>query len=207
MNQAQPEVPSEGTIDTVLRFLDKPWKAIALIALAVAGVVTFALYEHRAELAEAILEGYTKPRLEKDRFTPKFASELLARTRSDLVVLTQITLSNNLAQNVDGIKRDDPGWKPDTNPRPLFYADRDPQALIALIEGRVVCRDISAQDGEEDRALAALNMRRRCSVAVPPVLDALVGGLFVAWRQPLPREAEEGVGRVLYQAASSLATW
>src|SRR5262249_8442764 len=89
MRQPQPEVPPGGTIDTVLRFLDKPWKAIALIALAAAGVVTFALYEHRAELAEAILEGYTKPRLEKDGFTPKFASELLARTRSDLVVLTQ----------------------------------------------------------------------------------------------------------------------
>jgi hypothetical protein len=52
-----------------------------------------------------------------------------------------------------------------------------------------------------------LGIRRRCLVAVPPVLDALVGMLVVGWRTPLGPEAEGGAQRLIYQAASRLASW
>jgi hypothetical protein len=31
--------------------------------------------------------------------------------------------------------------------------------------------------------------------------------LTIAWREPLPAEAEAGASRLLYQAATRLATW
>jgi hypothetical protein len=71
----------------------------------------------------------------------------------------------------------------------------------------VACRDINARDGVEDQELGALGLKRRCYVAVPPVLDALVGGLLIAWREPVSAEAEAGASRLLYQAASQLASW
>jgi hypothetical protein len=199
---------SLGIVDKILAFVDRPWKIMAVVALAAAGVIGVTLWEHRGELAEGVLEGWVKPRLEPERFTSKLGIELMQQTRADLVVLVRIDLHNNLATNVEGFRRDDPAWKPPVNPRPVFYSVRDPLELIAMIEGQTVCRDMDALDGsEETRALAALGMRRRCVVAVPPVLDALVGALTIAWRAPLGAEAESGAQRLLYVAASRLASW
>jgi hypothetical protein len=202
-----PPLPSLTLVDRIIGYVDKPWKILAVIVLAGAAVVGWTLWERRAEIAEAVLEGWVKPRLEAERFTGKFGNELLQQTRADLTVLARITLHENLIQDIDGYKRDEPAWRPPPNPRPVFYAERDPQLLVGLMEGKPICRDIIGNDGEEERLLAGLGMKRRCYVAVPPVLDALVGGLMVAWREPLGLEAESGAMRVLYQAATKLASW
>jgi hypothetical protein len=122
-------------------------------------------------------------------------------------VLAEIDARADLIKNVDGVRRGDPGWEPAKNPRPLFGALRDPVAVLELIEGKVTCRDIAPQDGIEDQELARQGLKRRCYVAVPPVLDALVGGLEIAWAAPLSAEREAGASRLLYQAAGQLATW
>jgi hypothetical protein len=79
--------------------------------------------------------------------------------------------------------------------------------LINLIEGQPICRDIVANDGDEQQMLARLSMKRRCYVAVPPLLGTLVGGLTLAYRQPLGTEAETGATQLVYQAATRIATW
>jgi hypothetical protein len=211
MSQPQPEgpptLPSLNTVDRVLKFVDRPWKIAAVLVLTFGAVIGWTLWEKRAEIAEQVLSRYVKPRLEADRFTPKFAAELLGATRADVVILVRAHWHENFMQDIEGYRRDDPAWKPSGNPRPIFYAERDPQLLIGLIEGKPICRDVNPSDGEEERALAALGMKRRCYVAVPPLLSALLGGLMVAWRVPLAPEAEGGAQRLLYQAAAKLATW
>jgi hypothetical protein len=176
------------------------------VVLAVTLIVGLALYEKRGEFAEAILDHWVSPRLEPDRF-PKLAARLISETGADLVVLAEISARTNLIKNVDGVRRGDPGWEPAKNPRPLFGAMRDPVAVIELIEGKVTCRDIDPKDGAEEQELTRLGLTRRCYVAVPPVLDALVGGLEIAWGTRLSAEREAGAGRLLYQAATELATW
>jgi hypothetical protein len=79
--------------------------------------------------------------------------------------------------------------------------------LVAFIEGQVACRDLDPNDGEEDRKVSTLGITRRCYVAVPPVLDALVGVLTIGWKQPPSPEAEAGAKTLLWQAATQLATW
>jgi hypothetical protein len=195
-----------STIDKILGFVDRPWKIAAVVILAATGIAGLALYEHRSELAEAVLSGWVSPRLEAGRFT-KLGRQLLDETGADVVVLASLSVRSNLIKNVDGIKRGDPGWEPQKNPRPLFADLRDPVAVVDLIEGKVTCRDIVGDDGTEERELARLGLKRRCYIAVPPVLDALVGGLEIAWHQGLSPEAEAGAQRLLYQTATQLATW
>ena len=199
-------VPSLGAVDKILRFVDRPWKIAAVVVLALTLVLGMTLWEKRGELAEAILEHYVTPRLEPARF-PKLARLLINETGAEVVVLAEVSARTNLIKNVDGAKRGDPGWEPQKSPRPLFAVMRDPVAVVDLIEGRVSCRDIATQDGIEDQELARLGLKRRCYVAVPPVLDALVGGLEIAWITPLSAEREAGAARLLYQAASQLASW
>lgn len=199
-------LPPLDLVDKLFGFVDRPWKIAAVVVLALGGVVAWTLWEYRGQLAEAYIGRYLVPRLESGRFTAKFAAELGAETRADLVELAEISLHKNLIRNLDGWRRGEAGWRPESNARPIFYTARDPQFLINLIEGRPICHDLP--DGnEEEKALAAQGMKRRCVIAVPPVLGQLVGGLSLAWRQPLSAEAEAGAGRLLYQAAARLATW
>jgi hypothetical protein len=195
-----------GALDKVLAFVDKPWKIAAVVVLATTGLIAFALWEARATLMESIIHQWIKPRLESSRFTKEMATKILNDTRADIIQLAEISLSNNLIRNVAAFRRDVPNWHPQTNPRPIFYANRDPQFVIDLIEGKPICQDLP--DGNEDeKALAELAMRRRCFIAVPPVLGQMVGGLALAWREPLSAEAEAGATRELYQIAAVLASW
>jgi hypothetical protein len=199
-------IPSLGTVEKILAFVDRPWKIAAVVILAVTGIVGFTLWEKRAEIAETVLQAWVTPQLRADRFV-KLAGPLLDYTGADLAVLAEVGIRKNLLRNIDGLRRDIPGWRPMPNPRPLFGAIRDPARLVGLLEGRSVCHDVDPQDGEEERAEAALGIRRRCYIAVPPVLDALVGILAIGWREPPSAEQEAGAVSLLYQAATQLASW
>jgi hypothetical protein len=195
-----------GLIDRVLSYVDRPWKIAAVVVIAAAAIIGITLWEKRAEVAEAVLEGWVSPQLRPARF-PKTAARLLDATNADIVLLAKVSLRNNLITNLDGLRRADPAWEPVLNPRPLYGAIRDPERYLALIEGRPVCHDLDPDDGEEERAEAALGIKRRCYQAVPPVLDSLVGIVAIGWRQPPSAEAEGGAKSLLWTAASELATW
>jgi hypothetical protein len=198
--------PSLGVVDRVLRFVDRPWKIAAVVILLVAAIVGLTLWEKRAELAEAVLQSWVKPQLLPGRFA-KISGRLMAEVNADLVVLAAVSVRTNLITNVDGVRRADPAWQPSLNPRPLYGAIRDPVRYTAFIEARPVCHDLDPADGEEERAEAALGIKRRCYIAVPPVLDALVGILAIGWQVAPSPEAETGATSLLWQAASNLATW
>jgi len=74
-----------------------------------------------------------------------------------------------------------------------------------IIAGQVVCDDVPATDGQ--RLDVQLGMRRRCVVAVPPVLEVLVGSLSIFWMQPPKTTSETGYRLELQRVAMKLATW
>jgi hypothetical protein len=199
-------IPSLGTVERLLSWIDRPWKIAAAVVLAITAIVGVTLWEKRAEIAETVLESWVSPRLHPGQF-PKLAARLLEGTGADLAVLAEVSMRANLLKNIDGIRRANPGWQPAQNPRPFYGVIRDPVRLVALLEGRPVCHDIDPQNGEEELAEAALGIRRRCYIAVPPVLDALVGILAIGWREPPSAEQEAGAVSLLYQAATQLASW
>jgi len=201
-----PTIPPLNTVDKILKFVDKPWKIVAVVIFVILGIAGWTVWENRGELFQRTFRAWVKPQMKPELFTPKFAQQLLDGTHADILVLSEISLSRNLIQNIDGFKRDTAGWRPQSNARPLFYAARDPQFLTNLLEGRPICYALIAGN-EEEKALLALGMKRRCVIAVPPVLGELVGGLGLAWRQPLGPEAEAGATGLLYQAASELTDW
>jgi hypothetical protein len=176
------------------------------VVLGAAAGIGLVLWENRAELAEAVLQAWVKPQLQAGRF-PKAAARLMAETNADMVALAEVSIRANLIKNLDGVRRDDPGWRPQLNPRPLYGAIRDPVRYTAFLEGRPVCHDLDPNDGEEERQEAGFGIKRRCYIAVPPVLDALVGILAIGWQVAPSPEAETGATSLLWQAASNLATW
>jgi hypothetical protein len=199
-------IPSLSLIDRLIGYVDRPWKIFAVACLVLTGVAGMALWENRAGLAEAVLQSWVKPTLRADRF-PKVGARLMNATGADLVAIADVAFRTNLITNVDGLLRNNPGWRPELNPRPLFDAIRDPQRYVTFIEGHSVCHDLAADGAAEERAELALGIKRRCYIAIPPVLDALVGILAIGWKVPPSPEAEAGATSLLWQAATELAVW
>jgi hypothetical protein len=199
-------IPSLSLIDRLIGYVDRPWKIFAVACLVLTGVAGMALWENRAGLAEAVLQSWVKPTLRADRF-PKVSARLMNATGADIVLIADVAFRTNLITNIDGSLRDNPGWRPQLNPRPLFGAISDPVRYVSFIEGRAICHDVSAEGAEEERAEFTLGIRRRCYIAIPPVLDALVGIIGIGWKVPPSPEAEAGTKSLLWQAATELAVW
>jgi hypothetical protein len=197
---------SDSLIDKILGYVDAPWKILSITILAVVGVICVSVWERRAEIAEMVLHRTVLPRLEPGEFS-KVVPPLMEETGVDVAILMQTELSHNLNRIVVGILRDNPGWKPSPAPRSIF-TDGDPEAFVWLLEGATVCRDITASDPSQTaREMAAIGIKRGCIVAVPPILDVLVGALGIGWKAPLNGQAEAGAKAALRRAALKLATW
>jgi hypothetical protein len=200
------DVPA-GLVDRLFGYVDKPWKVVAVIVLALAFAGGYAVWEQRAAIAERILRQTVTPRLEPDRF-PKVADDLMSDTGADLVLFAEVSLNHNLIRTIAGRLAGEPNWRPAARPRPVFTAGRDFERVDELIMGKVDCASVVPQSRlEEERAEAALGMTRRCGVAVPPIPSITIGFLSLAWRKPLSSGDENGAKKVMYRAAERLATW
>jgi hypothetical protein len=210
VTERSPPGPPGGTItgvlDRVLGYVNSPFRLVAIVVLTILGIVAYTVWEKRAEIAEAVLHHTITPRLEPGEFA-KLAPVLMNETRADVVVLIQIELYNNVGRTIAGIARDDPGWKPSPAPRPVLI-DGGPARVVRLIEGGVECYDITADNPHPTaREAAALGITRACAIGVPPVVDVLVGGLFLGWKTALSEPEEAGIKRAMYRVALKLATW
>lgn len=195
-----------GFVERMFALIDRPWKAVALAGLAVVGVLAAMVWDNRVDLAQHILAPTMVAQLQAGKFAV-IGPELGAGADADLVILAEISFQRNIVRSVAGWRKGEKGWQPDVKVRPLLASYYDPQVVAQLLEGRVICLTINPEGGVLERELFSLGMTRRCVIAVPPVLDSLVGGLTVAWAKPLPPNAEEAAGVALRAAALQLATW
>lgn len=203
---AAPPPGSLGLVDRVLTYVDKPWKIASIAALAVIAIISVTCWEKRAEIAEAVLHATVVPRLEPSRFKAVM-TPVMNETGADMALLLQIQLSNNVARIVAGRRRGDPNWVPPSGPRPIFGA-ANPDVIVHLLEGAADCGDVTADSpSQTGRDIAALGITRSCLIAVPPVVDVLVGALGIGWHKPPSPQAEAGAKAVLRRAAGKLATW
>ena len=194
-----------GLVDRLLSYANTPGRVIALIVLALFGVVCWTLYEQRATIATRILEKTVVPRLEPQRF-PESAARLLTETDADLVILSRVDLASNLTQNIDGRLRTNAEWRPRPLPRAMFGSDLLATGqIVELIEGHVVCEDVHPVDHVLETA--EVGMARFCMAPVPPLAGVLVGDLLLGWRTPPGAAAELGIKRQLIAEAMQLAVW
>jgi hypothetical protein len=203
----EPKVSVMGIIDRLLAFMTSPWKAMAIVVLVIVCGVLYILYTERARIADAVLHRASVTATLNEQAFIRDASTLLRDTRSDLVMLIELHLSDNLMIDRIGIDPDGNRWVPSTYPQQALLPESSMDLLVRFLDNEAVCSDTSRAVNEDARALAAKGYVRDCLIAVPPILGVGVGGLVVAWKQPLLPAAELRASLAMKAAAMKFATW
>lgn len=194
-----------GVLDRVLSFMDRPWKAVAILIFIVVLGAGYAFWEQRAQIAEAILTRTVLPRLEIARFDT-VGPALLKQTGADVAMLIQGDLNKNVAMNIKGFDRNGHPWLSMTGARPILFNDLSVSILIRFLAGQTICLDVK-DGGEEMAAEERLGIRRSCLAPIPPFENVLVGGVWIGWKEPPSPEIEARAQVYLHDAGEKLATW
>jgi hypothetical protein len=195
VSETPPPSASRGWISDLVHslfaYIDKPWKAVVVIALVLIGGFGFAAYERRSEIFEAWLTPST-PELKTDEI-PDALNKLTTETDADLVQVWAVDLGANSQWFVAARRHD--GERPVIpSPRrlPILVHVSDVKALINVMEGHPTCVDLEKTGSPLARRLADRGMKRGCAIPIPPNPESFVGVIYLAWAKA-PNASDENV--------------
>lgn len=212
MTQQPPQQPQRGfifdTLNRLLEWLDRPWKAFAIVGIAVVIGLGYGGWLSRDMLVEAWKMSSGRPILKRSELTATL-KYLRAETKADIVGYWSLNLSANAMNFEEGVKNFGETW--DFSPKRL-PAIRDPvsepRGLAEMMAGQIVCR--SPSDGINGdlfhRRMQADGIHRICLVPVPPAPNILVGILLLAWTKPQDASTEEAALGLARETASTMVT-
>lgn len=197
---SDPPTGLTGLVDRVLRFIDKPWKAVVIVWLAFMVFAGWIVYEKRAELFEAWMTPST-PELKTDAI-PEALTKLATETNADLVQIWAVDLNTN-SQWFLGARRHDGERPVIPSPRRLPIIDHtsDVRRLVDILDGQPVCVDLLTTGTPVARRLAERGMKRGCAIPIPPSPESFVGVIYLAW----PVQTDSSNENVAIGAAREIA--
>lgn len=195
-----------GIVDRILRFMDRPWKAVAVVVLLILCGAGWIIYDKRDELFEAWLTPDT-PELKKAE-VPLALDKLAAETDADLVQIWAVDLPSNSQWFL--------GARLHTGERPVIPSPRrlpiidhtsDISRLVEVLDGRPTCVDLEKTGTPVARRLAERGMHRGCAIPIPPGPESFVGVIYLAWANEKADASNENVAvGVAREIAAKLAT-
>jgi len=195
-----------GIVDRVLRFMDQPWKAVAVVVLLILCGVGWIVYDKRDELFEAWLTP-SAPELKKSE-VPMALDKLASETDADLVQIWAVDLPSN-SQWFLGARLHSGERPVIPSPRRLPIIDHtsDISRLVEVLDGRPTCVDLETTGTPVARRLAERGMHRGCAIPIPPGPESFVGVIYLAWTNKTPDPSNENVAvGVAREIAAKLAT-
>ena len=169
-----------GFIGTILAYVDRPWKLIAVIAMFVIGGVGWTLYEQRDEIIEAWLTP-SEVTLKTHDVTVAL-EKLIEDVDADLIQVWAVDLSSNSQRFLAARRKDgDRPFIPSPRRLPVITIASDVQALVDVMNGHPACGVSSDKASPLMRRLADRGMTYICAVPIPPSPEAFVGVIYLAW--------------------------
>lgn len=194
-----------GLLDRVLKFVDRPWKAVAVVVTIIVLGVGWVLYEKRAEVLEAWLTP-DAPELKK-ALIPEALEKLSSETTADLVQVWAVDLASN-SQWFLGARAHSGDRPVIPSPRrlPIIVTASDVGTLVAVLEGSPTCLDLRDTGSPLARRLAERGMRRGCAIPIPPTRESFVGVIYLAWAIAPDASQENVAVGAAREIAAKLAT-
>jgi hypothetical protein len=210
MSEPRPTPPPSGGglsgfLSQILGYIDKPWKAVVIVALFIIGGAGWVAYEKRNEILE---QWMTPDQVElKTSEVPAALDKLSTELDADLVEIWQVDLTQNSQWFVAARRRG--GERPVIPaPRrlPIITNTSDIKALVDVLEGRPSCVDLESHGSPFARRLADRGMQRGCVIPIPPSSESLVGVIYIIWSKALDKTAESVAAGATREVAKKLAT-
>jgi uncharacterized membrane protein len=193
----------ERVLGRVLGFMDRPWKAVAVIALLIVLGVGFGLWEARHEIIPRLFKDVRPLALNSD--VSGELDDIIANTKADLVLVWAVDLANNTVRLIDARQRGGGAWVFTPRRLPAIEAGTDPDTVAKLSRGTSVCADPAQRSSLLQRRFAADGMRWDCAIPVPPShAQPLIGLLYLGWKERPDAVSEETALTVAGDAAEHM---
>jgi len=196
-----------SVFERLLTYADAPWKAGVIIILVIICGLGYLIYLERGTIADAVLH---KVNNQAELDSPAFlrdADRLLRDTRADYALLIELHLIDNIIIDRVGVDRDGNRWIPSSGAQQALVPESSMPIVVSLLANEVVCVDTDRTFNDDMKMLATKGYKRLCMVMVPPILGVSVGGLVLAWVQPLLPQVEAKAKLTMTASAMKFATW
>lgn len=198
-------------LNRLLSWLDKPWKAFALVGIAIVAGLGYGGWLSRDALVDAWKMSSGRPILKRSEL-PQMMKHLRQEAKADIVAIWALNLMANAMNFELGFKRYDEAWEFHPKRIPAIRDPiSEPRGLSEIMSGQIICRtpDKDSSDGDLFlRAMRDYKIVHFCLVPVPPAPNILVAIMIIGWiEDPDPQAEEAALGLARETAATMVSRW
>lgn len=201
----EPAKSRNGIVGAILtffeRWMDKPWKALFVLAAVLVGGIGFVAYQEREALLKVLLHKQPAKAVMRTASTSATLTGLFYTTHIDAASIWALNLHDNTAEYLTGRRRDGTPWLITPRILKLFTESSNPAITKKLLQGEPVCADPAQSRMLLGQALVDDGEQWVCFVPEPPTsTELLVGYVLLGFKdKPSEAVADAAVAAVLKQ--------
>jgi hypothetical protein len=185
-------------VSRVLGYMDRPWKAVAVILTLIIGGLGWGSWQERERLAQLFV---VPERVTLNRSgLPVALASAVVETGADIVAVWSVDLAANAAYFEQGRRKGGGAWTFAPARVPAITPGGNAQLFADLLAGHTVCDGSGNASSLITRAMSEATVHRFCFVPIRDMEGAVFGVLLLAWYEP-PDAAQEaaaiGIGAEL----------
>lgn len=192
----------------ILDWLDKPWKAFALVGIAIVIGLGYGGWMSRDTISDIWKMSSGRPILKRSEL-PAMLKNLRAETKADVVAIWALNLSANAMNFELGFERYDEKWEFTPKRIPAIRDPvSEPRGLSEIMAGHIVCRTPSKETNGDLilRRMREEKISHFCIVPVPPAPNVLVAVMLIGWIENPDHYTEEAALGLARETASTMVS-
>jgi hypothetical protein len=171
----------KGYLDSLLTYIDRPWKVAAIAFLAVLSFVGYFIYSNQAFFLSAYEKKQSLPVMDSSKFDDT-AKMLIKKTGANLVVIFEVDMILNQRKVVRMFDKDGRIKQWDGATTPLFSNnDANNKDAIALMAGQTPCHEYTVPRSIISMYYMDRGIKSACRVSVPSSPNAFIGQITLGF--------------------------
>jgi hypothetical protein len=180
----------KGAFDSLLTYIDKPWKVAAIAFLGVLAFGGYFIYSNQSFILAAYEKKQSTPVMDSSKFDDT-AKMLMKKTGANLVVIFEVDMILNQRKVVRMFDKDGRIKQWDGATTPLFSNnDANNKDAIALMAGQTPCHGYTVPRSIISMYYMDRGITYACRVSVPSNPNAFIGQITLGFNEKPPADIE-----------------
>jgi hypothetical protein len=180
----------KGAFDSLLNYIQSPFKLFAIVVLAVLGFGGFFIYQNQAFILSAYEKKQSLPVMDSSKFDDT-AKMLIKKTGASLVVIFEVDMVLNERKVVRMFDKDGRIKQWDGATTPLFSNnDANNKDAIALMAGQTPCHEYTKPRSLLSMYYMDRGITNACRVSVPSTPNAFIGQITLGFAEKPSADVE-----------------